>query len=40
MAMIIVPTRELAIQTSQHLVGLSYFHPPISSIAIYGGGDV
>ena len=37
-AMIIVPTRELAIQISQHLEGLSYF-TSISSIAIYGGGD-
>ena len=37
-AMIIVPTRELAIQISQHLEGLSYF-TSISSIAVYGGGD-
>jgi superfamily II DNA/RNA helicase len=37
-AMIIVPTRELAIQISQHLEGLSYF-TGISSVAIYGGGD-
>jgi ATP-dependent RNA helicase RhlE len=36
--MIIVPTRELAVQISQHLEGLSYF-TPISSIAVYGGGD-
>lgn len=37
-AMIIVPTRELAVQISQILEGLSYF-TPISSIAIYGGND-
>lgn len=37
-AMVIVPTRELAIQISQHLEGLSYF-TSISSIAVYGGGD-
>lgn len=37
-AMIIVPTRELAVQIEQHLEGLSYF-TNISSIAIYGGGD-
>lgn len=37
-AMIIVPTRELAIQISQHMEGLSYF-TEVSSIAIYGGGD-
>jgi len=37
-AMIIVPTRELAIQISQHLEGLSYF-TNISSIAVYGGGN-
>ncbi|HYE55329.1 MAG TPA: DEAD/DEAH box helicase [Chitinophagaceae bacterium] len=37
-AMIIVPTRELAIQIGQHLEGLSYF-TNISSIAIYGGND-
>lgn len=37
-AMIIVPTRELAIQISQHLEGLSYF-TNLSSIAVYGGGD-
>ena len=36
--MIIVPTRELAVQISQHLEGLSYF-TGISSVAIYGGGD-
>lgn len=37
-ALIIVPTRELAVQIDQHLQGLSYF-APISSIAVYGGGD-
>jgi ATP-dependent RNA helicase RhlE len=37
-AMIIVPTRELAIQISEHLEGLSYF-TSISSIAVYGGGS-
>lgn len=37
-ALIIVPTRELAVQIDQQLEGLSYF-TPISSIAIYGGND-
>ncbi|MEY3433478.1 MAG: hypothetical protein RL131_1414, partial [Bacteroidota bacterium] len=37
-ALIVVPTRELAIQISTHLDGLTYFSS-ISSIAIYGGGD-
>ena len=37
-ALVIVPTRELAIQIAQHLEGLSYF-TNISSIAVYGGGD-
>ena len=37
-ALVIVPTRELAVQIDQHLDGLSYF-TPISSIAVYGGGD-
>ena len=36
--MVIVPTRELAIQVAQQMEGLSYF-TGISSIAIYGGGD-
>ncbi|MCH5600099.1 DEAD/DEAH box helicase [Niabella ginsengisoli] len=36
--MVIVPTRELAIQIAQHLEGLSYF-TSVSSIPIYGGGD-
>ena len=37
-ALIIVPTRELAIQIDQNIQGLGY-HGGISSIAIYGGGD-
>lgn len=37
-ALIIVPTRELAVQISQNLEGLSYF-TPISNIAVYGGGS-
>ncbi len=37
-SLVIVPTRELAIQISQHLEGLSYF-THTSSIAVYGGGD-
>jgi len=37
-ALILVPTRELAIQISQHVEGLSYF-TNLSSIAIYGGSD-
>jgi len=37
-ALIVVPTRELAIQIQQHLEGLSYF-TSVSSIAVYGGGD-
>ena len=37
-AMIIVPTRELAIQIGKTLEGLSYF-TPISSISVYGGND-
>lgn len=36
--MVIVPTRELAVQIAQHLEGLSYF-TSVSSIAVYGGGD-
>ena len=36
--LIIVPTRELAVQIDQQLEGFSYF-TPISSIAVYGGGD-
>jgi ATP-dependent RNA helicase RhlE len=37
-ALVIVPTRELAIQIAQNLEGLSYF-TSISSIAVYGGSD-
>ena len=37
-AMVIVPTRELAIQIAESLEGLSYF-TDVSSIAVYGGGD-
>ena len=37
-AMVIVPTRELAIQIAQNMEGLSYF-TSVSSIAVYGGGD-
>ena len=37
-ALIIVPTRELAVQIAQHMEGLSYF-TSVSSIAVYGGGD-
>lgn len=36
--LIIVPTRELAIQIEQQIQGLSYFIS-VSSLAIYGGGD-
>ncbi|MEN9686064.1 MAG: hypothetical protein RLZZ28_1850 [Bacteroidota bacterium] len=37
-ALIIVPTRELAVQIAQTMEGLSYF-TSVSSIAVYGGGD-
>ncbi|MEA3317939.1 MAG: DEAD/DEAH box helicase [Bacteroidota bacterium] len=37
-ALIIVPTRELAIQIDQQMQGFAYF-TSISSIAVYGGGD-
>jgi ATP-dependent RNA helicase RhlE len=37
-AMIIVPTRELAVQIAQTMEGLSYF-TDVSCIAVYGGGD-
>jgi len=37
-ALVIVPTRELAMQIDQHMEGLSYF-TSISSAAVYGGGD-
>jgi ATP-dependent RNA helicase RhlE len=36
--LIIVPTRELALQIDQQIQGFAYFLP-IDSIAIYGGGD-
>jgi superfamily II DNA/RNA helicase len=36
--LIIVPTRELAIQIEQQIQGLSYFLS-VSSMAVYGGGD-
>ncbi len=36
--LIIVPTRELAIQIDQEIQGLSYFIS-VGSIAVYGGGD-
>ncbi len=36
--LVIVPTRELAIQIQQHMEGLSYF-TGVSSIAVYGGND-
>jgi ATP-dependent RNA helicase RhlE len=36
--LVIVPTRELAVQIDQAVEGLAYF-TGISSIAIYGGGD-
>ena len=37
-AVIMVPTRELALQIEQQLDGFSYFMP-VSSVAIYGGTD-
>jgi superfamily II DNA/RNA helicase len=37
-ALVVVPTRELALQIDQALEGLSYF-TDISSFALYGGGD-
>lgn len=36
--LIIVPTRELAIQIDQQLEGFAYF-APVGSIPVYGGGD-
>ena len=36
--LILVPTRELAIQIEQEIQGLSYF-VSVGSVAIYGGGD-
>lgn len=37
-ALILAPTRELAVQIDQQVEGLAYF-AGVSSIAIYGGGD-
>lgn len=37
-ALILAPTRELAVQIDQQVEGLAYF-TGISSVAIYGGGD-
>ena len=37
-ALIVVPTRELAVQIDQQMEGLSYF-TGISSIAVFGGSD-
>lgn len=37
-ALVIVPTRELAVQIDQQLEGLSYY-TSVSSLAVYGGGD-
>lgn len=37
-ALVIVPTRELAMQIEQQMQGFAYF-TSLSSIAIYGGGD-
>jgi ATP-dependent RNA helicase RhlE len=36
--LIIVPTRELAIQIDQQIQGFAYF-APVTSYAVYGGGD-
>ncbi len=36
--LILVPTRELAIQIDQHIQGFSYFLP-VTSVAVYGGND-
>ncbi|MEY1639785.1 DEAD/DEAH box helicase [Tenuifilum sp. 4138str] len=36
--LVIVPTRELAMQIDQQVEGFSYF-APVSSIAVYGGND-
>jgi len=36
-ALVVVPTRELAVQIEQQIQGFSYF-VPVSSAAIYGGG--
>ncbi len=37
-ALIVVPTRELAIQIDRDIQGLSYFLP-VTSLPVYGGGD-
>ena len=37
-ALIITPTRELAVQIDQQLEGMAYF-TGVSSLAVYGGGD-
>jgi ATP-dependent RNA helicase RhlE len=37
-ALVLVPTRELAMQIDQNIQGLAYF-APVSSIAVFGGGD-
>lgn len=37
-AVILVPTRELALQIDQQVMGLGYF-TGVTSIAVYGGGD-
>jgi len=37
-ALVMVPTRELAQQIDQQLEGFAYFLP-VSSVAVYGGGD-
>ncbi len=37
-ALVIVPTRELAVQIQQNMEGMSYF-TSVASVAIYGGGD-
>jgi ATP-dependent RNA helicase RhlE len=36
--LVIVPTRELAVQIDQSIVGLAYF-TSVTSLAVYGGGD-
>jgi superfamily II DNA/RNA helicase len=36
--LVVVPTRELAVQIHQQVQGFSYF-VPVGSLAIYGGGD-
>jgi len=36
--LVVVPTRELAMQIDQQIQGFSYF-VPVSSVAVFGGGD-